>query len=104
MEEVNQATNWCSNKNPSAPAEFKYLVCPNEMACGDSGSKFIIPDKEGNLLTREIDRAYNFVENDVCSWVVRNPSGMGFKDWMWIEITNVDAAEVFVFRGRDYSY
>ena len=52
----NMEENWCSDRNPKAPISFKYLLCPNEVACGDNGSKFIMPAMSGELLTREIDK------------------------------------------------
>ena len=54
----NMAENWCSDRNPEAPRSFNYLICPNEVACGDNGSKFLMPQMSGELLTRVIDK-YN---------------------------------------------
>ena len=51
----NMAENWCSDRNPKASISYKYLVCPNEGACGDNGSKFIMPKMSGEIFTRVID-------------------------------------------------
>lgn len=45
-----------------------------------------------------------FLDNDICSWVIRNPAGMGPRDWMWIEVTDVDRAMVWVTKGYQYKY
>lgn len=85
-----QSVTWCSNYNEWAPNEFKYVVCPNENSCGDGGRKFIMPPLTGETVTREIekhDMGSLFLDEDVCSWVIRNPPGMGARDWMWVEIT-----------------
>ena len=52
----NMAENWCSDRNPKAPISFNYVICPNEVACGDNGSKFLMPEMSGVLLTRVIDK------------------------------------------------
>lgn len=86
---------------------FKLLVCPNEAACGDEGRKFIEPPLSGEVITREInkrDKGKLFLDNDVCSWVIRNPAAMGHQDWMWLEITEVDRAVVFVTKAYQYKY
>ena len=43
----------CSNDNNYAPLFFKYVTCPNEAACEE---KVIIPDYEGEVLTRSVDK------------------------------------------------
>ena len=49
----------CSNDNPKAPLFFKYLACPNEMACE---SKEITPSMDGTELKRVVDKyEYKFV-------------------------------------------
>lgn len=45
-----------------------------------------------------------FLDEDVCSWVIRNPPGMGARDWMWVEITRVDRCDVFVTKAYQYKY
>ena len=61
----------CSNDNPRAPAIFKYFSCPNEAACG---TKEITPKYSSEVITRSIDKyTYNFVENDVCGYVIHAP-------------------------------
>jgi len=89
------AKNWCSdyNKNvENVPLTFKYMVCPNEPACGDNGNKFITPALNGEVLRRDINRydsTYKFVDGDICAFIIKNPVGMGVKDWMWLEISQV---------------
>ena len=85
----NMDKNWCSNHNDArqAPQVTKYLVCPNEVVCGDEGNKFITPPIEGTLLTREMETRnidHRFLKPDICSFVIRNPPEMKFKDWMWL--------------------
>merc|ERR1711935_656373 len=100
-----QSVAWCSNRSPNAPNWFKFIVCPNELTCGDNGRKFISPPTSGQAVTREIDKHVNlFLDNDICSWVIRNPSGMGAKDWMWVEITRVDRCMVYITKAYDYRY
>ena len=98
--------NWCSNHNDArgAPLVTKYLVCPNEVPCGDNGNKFITPELEGTLYTRmmETREEHRFVKPDVCSFVIKNPPGMGWKDWMWLQIDKIENADVHVWRGYDY--
>lgn len=102
-----QQTNYCSDKNAelNAPFSFQYMVCPNELACGDNGNKFMAPEADGTVLTRAIDKYdQTFIMGDVCSWIIRNPIGMNAKDWMWLEISLVEMAEVYVSYGRDYVF
>lgn len=102
-----QAATWCSNHNEDAPDRFKYLVCPNELACGDDGRKFIEPPLDGEVITRAIekyDSSRLFLDNDICAWVIRNPAGMGARDWMWVEITEVDRSLVYVGKAYQYKY
>ena len=101
--------NYCSDHNEEARAPFsmQYIVCPNEPACGDNGRKYITPDMSGEVLRRDIDKyndQYRFVKDDVCSWIVTNPLDMGNKDWMWLKISNVDKAKVYVNKAIDYVY
>lgn len=101
--------NYCSDHNAEAraPYSMQYVVCPNEPACGDNGRKFITPEMSGEKLRRDIDKyndQYRFVKDDVCSWIVTNPLGMGNKDWMWLKISYANRAEVFVNKGTKYVY
>lgn len=45
-----------------------------------------------------------FIDNDICSYVIRNPQGMGPRDWMWVEVTNVDKTIAGISKGYDYIY
>ena len=103
--------NWCSNANDNkgfdVPRVVQYLVCPNENACGGEGDKILMPELDGTRLRREIDtydKTYKFVRDDVCAWMVKNPPGMKARDWMWLEITQVQFAQVYVARMYDYDY
>lgn len=62
------------------------------------------PNINGELLTREMETRseYKFVKPDVCSYVLRNPIGMGWKDWMWLQIDKIENSNVYVWRGYDY--
>lgn len=53
------------------------------------------PSRHGNSL---------FIDNDVCSYVIRNPEGMGPRDWMWVEVTKVDKTLAAITKGYDYKY
>ena len=102
-----QSVVWCSNYNQDAPAPFKWVVCPNEETCGDGGRKFISPPLDGEVITRAVDkytRSKLFLDGDVCSWVIRNPAGMGARDWMWVEIMEIHRTEVFVSKAYQYKY
>ena len=80
-------------------------MCPNELTCGDNGNKFIIPKADGSRLVRRIDKHDNlFLDNDVCSWIIKNPPDMGPRDWMWVRVSNVDRANVWISKGFDYRY
>ena len=85
--------SYCSDKNndvADVPLTFKYMVCPNEPACGDNGNKYIIPPLNGVKVRRDIDRygtTYKFVDGDICAFIIKNPVGMAVKDWMWLEIS-----------------
>ena len=84
--------SWCSEKNPLAPNEFKYIVCPNEEVCGDGGNKFIAPNMNGEVLRRDVEKQskeIKFVLGDVCSWIIRPPQEMGSRDIMWVKVTKV---------------
>lgn len=66
---------YCSNDNERAPNFFKYITCPNEAACGTKIIKDIKYD--GTVYTRAVDKySYNFVLNDVCSYIIYAPSQM----------------------------
>ena len=45
-----------------------------------------------------------FLKDDVCSWIIRNPTSMGPADWMWVEISYVDLADVFISKANNYNY
>ena len=65
----------------------------------------MMPKMSGEILTRDLDKySHTFVEGDICSFIIQNPSDMRAKDWMWLKITKVNNAEVFVMRGKDYVY
>ena len=103
----NTPQNWCSDRNPSAPAVYNYLVCPNEATCGDGGKKFITPEMTGEVLTRDIERYSKdnkFVLGDICSWIIRAPVEMGFRDIMWLKVSHVTQSDVFVSIGKDFTY
>jgi len=70
-DEVCPRASICSFDNPKAPRLFKYLVCPNELACE---SKEITPEYDGTVLKRSVDK-YNqkFVKDDVCSYIIKSP-------------------------------
>lgn len=83
------------------------MVCPNEIACGDMGNKFITPPLSGEVITRDIDRYnYNsqFVLDDVCSFIIKNPENMGVKDWMWLHAYNAENALVHVMQLYNYRH
>jgi hypothetical protein len=82
-------------------------VCPNEPSCGGDGRKYITPEMSGEVLRRDIDKYndnYHFVKGDICSWIITNPLSMGNKDWMWLRISQVSRADVWVNKGKNYIY
>ena len=40
----------------------------------------------------------------MCSWIIKNPANMGPKDWMWLQISLLENAEVYVGRAYNYVY
>jgi len=70
-----------------------YLTCPNEAACGE---KDIYPGYNETLV-REIDHYnHNFVQNDVCSFVIHAPPEMQENDAMKMKISEITNAVVLV--------
>lgn len=47
---------------------------------------------------------YRFLKDDVCSYVIKNPTTMGPKDWMWLYVTKAENAEVHVSTMYDFRY
>ncbi len=45
-----------------------------------------------------------FLKDDVCSWVIRNPTSMGQADWMWVQISYQQFADVFITKANNYKY
>ena len=58
------------------------------------------------MITTEPSRHgyHKFIDNDVCSYVIRNPVGMNARDWMWVEVTRVDRTIAGISKGYDYKY
>ena len=84
---------------------FKYLVCPNELSCGEEGNKFLVPKADGSVLTRKIDRNRHFLyKDDVCSYIIQNPDEMGPKDWMWVQVEEISRANVMITKGRNFMF
>lgn len=101
-DETCQRSIWCSYDNKKAPRMFKYLLCPNEQACE---SKYMIPKYDGSILTRMVDKyTYKFVQNDVCSYVVRGPGEMQRWDKLWIKIDKIEKCDVYVAKGKSYRW
>ena len=99
-EEVCPRASFCSYDNPKAPLFFKYLVCPNEVACE---SKIITPEVDGTILKRAVDKyEHKFVQGDVCSYIVKAPEGMGEYDKLMIKIYNIENADVYLAKGKGY--
>lgn len=93
---------YCSTDNPKAPSEFKYLVCPNEAACG---GKYIIPSYNGENLIRQVDKWTNtMLKNDVCSYIVRGPAEMQTYDTLHMKISAIKDAQVYVAEGKRYRW
>lgn len=100
---------WCStdNKDRNAPEVFEWVVCPNELNCEGGGNKFIVPPLDGEIITQSINKwdiEKLFVLNDVCTWIILNPAGMGFRDWMWLDVSKIETSRVFVTRSENYVY
>lgn len=101
-----QTAGWCSNHNDWAPDLFKAVVCPNEDSCGNGGHKFIEPPLDGEVITTAPSRHGDnlFLNDDICSYVIKNPAGMAPRDWMWVEVSEVDRCEVVITKAYDYKY
>jgi len=92
----------CSEDNPNAPNFFKYLACPNESACE---SKNIYPSYNGEVVLRTVDKYnYNFVQDDVCSYIIHSPWEMQENDQMKIKIFNIENAAVYLAKGKSYRW
>ena len=62
-----------------------------------------MPKMSGEVYKRDLDKYdHTFVEGDICSYIIKNPSGMRAKDWMWLKISKVKNAEVYTARAVDY--
>ena len=93
---------YCSNDNPSAPNEFKYLVCPNEAACE---GKYIQATYDGESIIRQVDKwTHKMVLNDVCSYIVKGPPQMKSYDILHVKITSITDATVYVSEGKRYRW
>lgn len=93
---------YCSEDNENAPNEFKYLVCPNEPACGE---KYIEPGIDGEYEIRQVDKWDNLMlKNDVCSYIVRGPDSMNDYDILKMTVTNYENVEVYVAESRNYRW
>jgi len=89
----------CSLDNPKAPLIFKYLACPSEPACV---SKMINPDYNTKF-TRTIDKwSQNFVDGDVCGYVITAPPQMKEADILYLKISQIENADVYVAKGKAY--
>jgi|DEB0MinimDraft_12_1074336.scaffolds.fasta_scaffold15471_3 hypothetical protein len=92
----------CSEDNAGAPAIFKYLACPNEAACE---TKNLYPKYDGTKLTRAVDKyTYNFVKDDVCSYIVHSPFEMVERDIMYLKISKIENCEVYVAKGKGFRW
>ena len=76
---------------------FKYLSCPNEQACE---GKNMYPNYNGEVLTRTVDRyIYNFVRDDVCSYIIHAPYQMTETDKLKVRIYNIEYTDVYIAKG-----
>jgi len=92
--------DYCSFDNKLSPSRFKYWVCPNEAACG---SREISVPYTGEVIIRSIDKwSQKFVLNDVCNYIIRSPSQMTEYDKMFMKIYNIEKADVYVIKGKQY--
>ena len=97
-EEVCPKANMCSFDNPKAPSMFRYIVCPNEAACE---SKEITPEYDGTVLKRAVDKYnYQFVKDDVCSYIINAPDEMGEHDKLMIKIYKIENADVYIAKSK----
>ena len=91
----------CSEDNPSAPKMFKYMACPNEQACG---TKYITPQMTGAIVRAQNTYDYNYVQNDVCSYIIQQPIEMTDSDIMHLEISDISNAIVYVHKTVSGKY
>jgi hypothetical protein len=60
---------------------------------------------DGTELKRVVDKyQYKFVQNDVCSYIVRSPWAMTQYDKMYIKIYNIQHADVYIAKGKGYKW
>lgn len=100
FETMRSTYSYCSDENKKAPSLFKYWVCPNEAACE---SKVIVPSYDGDVLARQVDKwSQKFVQGDVCSYLIDTPWQMTERDVMYLRISKIENAAVYVAKGKSY--
>ena len=100
FETMRSTYSYCSDENKKAPSLFKYWVCPNEAACE---SKVVVPAYDGEVLNRQVDKwSQKFVQGDVCSYLIDTPWQMTEKDIMYLRISKIENADVYVAKGKSY--
>lgn len=100
FETMRSTYSYCSDENKKAPSLFKYWVCPNEAACE---SKVIVPNYDGEVLKRQVDKwSQKFVQGDVCSYLIDTPWQMTERDVMYMRISKIENADVYVAKGKSY--
>ena len=94
---------YCSNENSRAPNYFKYITCPNEGACGTKIINNI--EYNGTIYKRAVDKyAYNYVKDDVCSYIIYTPFEMKEYDKMYIKFYGIENADVYISKGKGYKW
>ena len=90
---------YCSSDNPKSPRFFKYLMCPNELACE---GKQIYPTYDGVVLKRAVDEYTNkFLLGDVCGYIAYSPWEMTPYDKMHVKIYGIKYADVYIAKGKN---
>jgi len=56
-------------------------------------------------LTRVVDKySYNFVQDDVCSYIIHSPSEMKENDILHLKVFNIENAQVYVAKSKGYKW
>ena len=63
------------------------------------------PKYDGTVLTRAVDKyKYQFVQQDVCGYIIYSPWEMQPWDKMKLRITKIENADVYVAKSRKFKW
>ena len=62
-----------------------------------------MPAYDGEVLKRQVDKwSHKFVQGDVCSYLIDTPWQMTERDIMYMRISKIENANVYVAKGKSY--